>query len=75
MTRMVRFFLFSTYTVVLDLDLLDVKVREPTLKIRSDKQSGSAPWASSPWLGGGVGGRALPRFVIGKLCPRVFQIR
>ena len=70
MTRMVRF-LFSTYTVVLDLDLLDVKVREPTLKILSDKQSGSAPWASSPWLGGG-GGRALPRFVVGKLCPRVF---
>ena len=68
-TRMVFFFLFSTYTVVLDLDLLDVKVREPTLKILSDKQSGSAPWASSPWLGGG---RALPRFVVGKLCPRVF---
>ena len=53
MTRMVRFFLFSTYTVVLDLDLLDVEVREPTLKIRSDKQSGSAPWAS--WAGGGGG--------------------
>ena len=57
MTRMVRFFLFSTYTVVLDLDLLDVEVREPTLKIRSDKQSGSAPWAS--WAGGGGTGRCL----------------
>ena len=58
MTRMVRF-LFSTYTVVLDLDLLDVKVREPTLKILSDKQSGSAPWASSPWLGEGGGGQGV----------------
>ena len=67
MTRMVRFFLFSTYTVVLDLDLLDVEVREPTLKIRSNKQSGSAPWASWAGGGGGGGGRALPRFVIGKV--------
>ena len=74
MTRMVRFFLFSTYTVVLDLDLLDVKVREPTLKIRSDKQSGSAPWARLLALVRGVAGRcldlSLESFVQG-----LFQIR
>ena len=52
MTRMVRFFLFSTYTVVLDLDLRDVEVREPTLKIRSDKTK----WLGTLGLLGGGGG-------------------
>ena len=59
MTRMVRFLLFSTYTVVLDLDLLDVKVREPTLKIRSDKQSGRHLGPPRLGWGGGVGGQGV----------------
>ena len=75
MTRMVRFFLLSTYTVVLDLDLLDVKVREPTLKIRSDKQSGSAPWASSPWLGGGGGAGRCLDLSLESFVQGLFQIR
>ena len=74
MTRMVRF-LFSTYTVVLDLDLLDVKVREPTLKILSDKQSGSAPWASSPWLGGGGGAGRCLDLSLESFVQGFFQIR